>query len=217
MQVPWQVVAILILLLGFVDWSRSNAIERAAAAEIAAASEKAARKYVEKTAALSQDFNEKLAEKDREHTRQLGNRETEINQLRLTADRLARVDPLGFGDDYHVRLARVMCRIQAGTDNNSRETCDNAPAEAYLADVAFTLTVTADNAEIWREQCEDGNRDFCEWSLTGFTPQAALTLLTYMERVDAYALEQGEHIDGLHDLIKAISANSDPENGVGKN
>ena len=54
MQVPWQVVAILILLLGFVDWSRSNAIERAAAAEIAAAFEKSAREYTEKTAAMSQ-------------------------------------------------------------------------------------------------------------------------------------------------------------------
>lgn len=211
MQVPWQVVALLVILLGFVDWQRTRAIEGRAEARIAAAAEKSAREYVEKTAELSQDFNDKLAEKDREHTRQLGNREAEINQLRLTADRLARVDPLGFGDDYHVRLARVMCRIQAGTDHNSREACDNASAEAYLANVAFTLTVTSDNAEIWREQCEDGNRDFCEWSLTGFTPQAALTLLTYMERVDAYALEQGEHIDGLHDLIKSISANTGPE------
>lgn len=211
MGIPWQALVVILLLLGYVDWDRGRQRDRAVAAEIKAAQEAEARKYVKMTVEMSRDFNKQLAEKDRASRQALDEREEEINQLRLTADRLAQVDPLSFGDDYHVRLARVMCRIEAGTSAADRETCDTAAAEAYLADVAFTITVTADNAEYWGEQCEDGKRDFCDWSLTGFTPQAALTMLAYIEKVDAYALAQGQQLDGLHELISNITASPKSE------
>lgn len=211
MPIPWQAFAVLVLILGYVDWDRSRQIERAVTAKIEAEKQRMAREYSEETAALSQKHIDDLAEKDREHNRQLGERETEINQLRLRADKLAKVDPLGFGNDYHVRLARVMCRIEAGTDSGARQTCDNAPAEAYLSDVAFTITVTAETAEQWAELCEEGNRDFCDWSLTGRTPQGALTELAWLEKVDGFALAQGLQIDSFHDLVKGITASGEKE------
>lgn len=194
-------MALLLLLLGFVDWDRQRQVRARLTAEIAAASSKATLRYQDKLAEKTQEFHDILNTERQENAKANDLRLAEINKLRLTADRLARVDPLSFGDDYHVRLARIMCRIEAATDHSAVETCDHAPAEAYLTDIAFTLTVTQDNAEIWREQCEDGHKDFCGWSLTGMTPQASLTLLTWLESVDAYAREQGDHINMLHDMV----------------
>jgi len=203
---PWIALGLAVaIVFGYLDWSRTQWIQRATEANIAAQVNAKTIDYLNDTAEMSKAFNAALAEKEATHARQLGKKISEINQLRLTADKMAKLDPMGFGDDYHVRLARVMCRIQAGTNRDDRATCNNAPDEAYLSDIAFTITVTAETAEVWSELCDDGQRDFCDWSLTGRTPQGALTELSWLEAVDAYALRQGDQIDGFHGLIEKIT------------
>jgi len=205
------VVVVMGIALYFLFGAYTNQVELRVTAQIAAASAKAEVEYQAELDRKEQAFHDQLNAERQANVKAQNLHIAEINQYRQKAERLAQVDPLGFGDDYHVRLARVMCRIEAGTDHSKVEACNNAPAEAYLSDLAFTLTVTAGNAEIWAEQCEDGNRDFCDWSITGFTPQAALTLLSWLEQVDGYAREQGDHINTLHGLIKMLGEPEPPD------
>ena len=212
MAVPWQVPALLLVVCAFLFWSYTVQVEQRVEAEIAAKSAELSLQYAEDTAALSKEFNNQLAIERQTHERAVGEKISEINRLRQRVEKLARNNPKGFGDDFHVRLARIMCRIQAGTDTDTRETCDNAAPEAFGTDIAFTITVTPDTADIWREQCEDGHRDFCNWSITGFTPQGALTLLSWLQQLDTFALDQSQHIDGLHDLISKVTDNNPSTN-----
>lgn len=205
------VVCVMGLALYFLFGAYTNQVELRLLAEVAAASSKAEVRYQADLDRKEQEFHNKLNGEREANAKALAANKAEINRYRLQAERLSRVDPLAFGDDYHVRLARVMCRIEAGTDLSKVETCNSAPAETFLAGVAFTVTVTADNAEIWQEQCEDGNREFCDWSLTGMTPQAALTLLSWLEEVSGYAKEQGDHINTLHELIGYLGEDRPPE------
>lgn len=199
------VVVVMGVALYFLFGAYTNQVELRMVAEVAAATNKAALDFQIEVDRIEQEHANKLNKEREANVKAQNAAIAEINLYRQKAERLAQFDPVGFGDDYHVRLARIMCRIEAGTDSAGVQACNNAPPETYLTDVAFTLTVTADNAEIWQEQCGDGNQNFCDWSLTGFTPQAALTLLSWLEQVDGYAREQGQHIDTLHSLIKAIS------------
>jgi len=189
-------------------------VELRVTAELAAASSKAEVQYQADLDRAEQTFHDKLNEERQTNEKDRNSHIAEINKYRQLAEKLSRTDPISFGDDYHVRLARIMCRIEAGTDLYKVETCNSAATETFLTDIAFTLTVTAENAEVWREQCEDGNREFCDWSLTGMTPQAALTLLSWLEGVTGYAKEQGDHINALHGVIDYLGEPEPPDKAI---
>ncbi len=201
----WQVSAVLGAMLAFLFWLYTGEVEKRVQAEVAAVSTQKALEYAKSTADLSQAHVNAIETLKGEQKRKTDANNAELDRYRDIAAKAAQVDPTAFGDDYHIKLGRIMCLIQAGTNILDRETCNNAPNEAYLSDIALSLTVTADQAEIWQELCDDGQKDFCEWSITGFTPNTSITLLQWLYRVDEYAKAQGDHIEGLHDLIKEIS------------
>jgi len=207
----WQATAVLGAMLAFVFWLYTGAIEDRAEARIAAGIAEQTIKYQKATADASQanlDAIETLKTTQRKETGEIN---AELDRYRDSAAKAAQTNPTAFGDDYHIKLGRIMCLIQGGSNLRDRETCNNAPDSAYITDVALSLTVTAEQAEIWQELCDDGQEAFCEWSITGFTPNTAITILQWLYRVDEYAKAQGDHIEGLHSLIKEITKGEDDE------
>jgi len=205
-----QTVAVLVALLGLLFWRYDVVNEQRIVAEIAAKTAELETQYVRDTAEFSQNLNQQLAEKEAEFERQLDETQSELDAMRDTASRMAQKDPNGFGGDIHVRLARRMCRIQAASDREDRETCDNAASEAFISGQHFAVTVTQDTAEQYEENCEDGLDDYCEWSRTGLTSNGWITLLGWLDRVDGYALAQGNQIDSFHTLIEKLTE-KDPQ------
>lgn len=205
----WQVTAVLGAMLGFLFWLYTGEVEKRVQAEITAVSNQKALEYAKSTAEASQrhvDAIEVLKVEQRRTTEALN---AELDQSRDMAAKLALSDPKTFGDDYHIKLGRIMCLIQAGPNILDRETCSNAPDSSYISNIALSLTVTAEQAEIWQELCEDGQKDFCEWSITGFTPNTSITVLQWLYRVDEFARAQGDQIIGFRELIKAITKDED--------
>jgi len=207
----WQATAVLGAMLAFVFWLYTGAIEDRARAQIAAGIAEKTIEYQKATADLSQANLDAIETLKSEQKRKTDANNAELDRYRDIASKLAQANPTSFGDDYHIKLGRIMCLIQGGSNLLDRETCRTAPDEAYLSNVALSLTVTAEQAEIWQELCEDGQKSFCEWSITGFTPNTAITVLQWLYRVDEYAKAQGDHIEGLHDLIKEITKGEDDD------
>ena len=195
-------------VLGFAIYFLFNAytaqVELRVTSEVGKVSAEAALREQARALELQAEFQNRLNEREAEYVDAQNRSIAEINKLRLVAEKKAELNPTAFGDAYHVRLARIMCRIEGGSNRAKRDACNSAAAETYLSDIAFTLTATADTAERWQELCEDGQDDFCRWSITGMTPQGALTLLAWLEQVDRYAAEQAEQIDNLHALIDRL-------------
>jgi len=205
----WQVSAVLGAMLAFLFWLYTGEVEKRVQAEVAAVSTQKALEYAKSTADLSQAHVDAIEALKTTQRKETGEINAKLDRYRDIAAKAAQANPTAFGDDYHIKLGRIMCLIQAGTNLLDRETCSNAPNQAYLADVALSLTVTAEQSEIWKELCEADQKDFCEWSITGFTPNTAITILQWLYRVDEYAKAQGDHIEGLHDLIKEITKDED--------
>lgn len=205
------IIGVMSLALYLLFGAYTASIEREAESRLAAAISEATLKHERELQRQIGELNDKHELERAQNEKAMGERIAEINMLRQKAERLAQVDPLGFGDDIHIRLARIMCRVEAGSDLAAVETCNSAPAETFLTDLAFTITVTAENAEIWREQCEAGNRDFCDWSITGFTPQGTMTLLAWLEAVDRYLRDLGQDDDNLRRIIEQLGKEPESE------
>lgn len=175
---------------------------------------------------INQQFNDKLEEITNEVVRQSGVRQAEASMEGLDAEDRARHSPESFGDGVHDRLARIMCRMEAGTNTGRRQDCDRAPPDTFLTDFALTNTVTPDNSTRWFERCElwgqwlddksdtdfkeehgitEEDRALCDWSITGFTPRGADIFLSWLERVEVAFLQRGLQLENIHARIRAMN------------
>ena len=179
------VVMVMGAMIALLFWQYTAQVEKRVVYEIAAQTAELTLKYKDDTARLSQENADIKAKADsnlmiaqNEYTR-------EINAMRATYETELRNEPFDTGNAFELRLARLMCKISS-SDNESRKACDIPLAEPYAPDTSLIVTVTSDTAEFWREQCELGLNDYCDYSLVGITPQGALTILDYMNQIDRY-------------------------------
>jgi len=163
----------------------TSAVESRVKYQVAAETERVTREYQEKTAKLSQGFADQMAVKDAAVAKTLGEKEREINAMRSSYESQLRAKPFHVGNDFERRLALVMCHI-GSPDAGARKTCDLSAGAPYAPDTALVVTVTAKDAEYWQDQCQEGQRDYCDYAIVGMTAQGALTILDWLNRVDAY-------------------------------
>jgi hypothetical protein len=205
MAFDWKVFLVLGLIIFWLDWDRTRQIEKRVVAQVATASAEAQEKYVRDTAAMSQAHAKEISDLEDETERATSEALAQIDIWRIRAEKLAQANPEKFGDDFHDRLARLMCMAEAGNNREARQTCRNAPAEAFDPGFSLTVTVTQDNAEIWQEQCDDGRAEFCEWSITGFTPQGMGLFENWLVRFEGYAVILSDFADGLLAIIDKLT------------
>jgi len=187
-KVTVAISAVLLLLLGFMFHKYTVAIETSVKYQVAAETAQIAAGYKDETARLAQENANIKAENDAALTKASNGYTQEINAMRATYEKELQNKPFDTGNAFELRLARLMCKISSD-NSDSRKACDLPLAEPYSPDTSLIVTVTDDTAEFWREQCEDGMTDFCNYSLVGITPQGALTILDYMNQVDRYIQE----------------------------
>ena len=196
--------------------------------------------FQKEVGALNIKHNKELANVTKDARRESDNRIAVLDLQSLSARARSERDGLQYGDDIHVTLARVMCRIQADTDTEAYDTCDSDPDEAFIGDISLTITVTDETLKDWKSGCftyqqhaeftpaehearEETNlehevilglKDLCApISITGFTPAGISLILRYLEHLEAKSLEKSIHIDGLHELIDKLQ---DPNFGLPK-
>lgn len=206
------VVAVMGLAILFLFNAYTGQVEKRVLAEVSAAEQKITNEWQRKTADASQQHIDDLDEKDAHFGGIIEGMANENNMLRQTVDGLALSDPTGFGDRLHTRLALGMCLIGLGEQGNNREAvaaCYSDAREAQSPTIALTQTINADLAERYAEQCDDGNTDFCDWAITGFTPQGALTFENYWLSLADYARGLNADID-LRDAIIEMIKNPPP-------
>lgn len=201
------VVIVMGIMIGLLFWQYTEQVEAKVEAQVTARVNAASLELKNEISRINAAHNEEVAGLKADAQRNENAHISENNVLRLNAERRAEESPLDFGDDIALDLYRISCRVQSGSDHNQRAACDNLVPEADTP--ALTLTVTPELAERWEELCDDGREDFCRWSITGFIPQGAYNILSWLEQVDRYALQQAEHIDSLHSLINTLQEKAD--------
>lgn len=211
MGIDWRILLIFGALLWWLDYDRSRQIERRVAAEVEAKTAQAQEQHVRDMAEMSQKHAQAFADQQAQNEKELGDRNAELEQWRIRAESLAQERPEVFGDDFHERLARIMCLAEAGNNRENRAACRDASAEAFNPGFSLAVTVTQENAEIWREQCEDGRKEFCEWSITGFTPQGMGLFEGWLIRFESHVLSLSDWGDGLRGVIDGLTK-KDEEN-----
>lgn len=208
------IYAFIAAALYFVYQEHVSQIERRFAAEIEAKAAKLETDYVRHTALDSAQHAETLARVQRDHEDAKSALVAEINGLRATLESQAREEPFNTGNDFERRLAHVMCKIAEGGNTGSREACDIQARETYSPDTALVVTVTADTAAEWADQCDAGDRDFCDYAIMGLTAQGALTLLSWLYEVDRYQVQLNSHIESQDKVLDGLIFGSPPDSQI---
>jgi len=189
---------------------------------------------------LNIKHNKELANVTKDARKQSNDRIAILDLQAISARARSERNGLEFGNNIHVIIARVMCRIQADTDTKAYDTCISAPDEAFIGDISLTITVTDETLKDWKSGCftyrqhadftvrEHEEREETDLehqgildlknlcapiSITGFTPAGTSLILRYLEQLEAKSLEKSIHIDGLHSLIEKLQ---DPNFGLPK-
>lgn len=198
------VIGLLLGLLGFMFDRYTVAVESRVKFEVAAVSEKMTREYQEKTASMSQDNANDKAEFDAEILRQSNQYSNEINAMRATYEKDLREKPLSTGDDFQYRLDNIMCKI-AADNNQDRKACNLPSGASYSPDKSIVVTVTAETADQWAEQCEAGLNAYCEYAIVGLTAQGALTVVDWLNDIDRYQQQLNVDLGYYNNVIDDIT------------
>ena len=196
--------------------------------------------FQKEVGALNIKHNKEVSDVTKDARKQSDERIAVLDLQSLTARSRSEKDALEFGNNIHVTIARIMCRIQADTDSEAYDACNSASAEAFIGDISLTITVTDETLKNWQQGCfiyrqhteftkeEHESREETELehqqilnlkdlcapiSITGFTPAGVSLIIKYLEQLEAKSLEKSIHIDGLHKLIEKLQ---DPKFGVPK-
>ena len=194
-------IGIMFMLLGLLFWRYENVNEQRLSAQVTAVTAMAELNGLKDNIATAQKLNAEFNIERAGHENDLGKATAEINKYRQQADALALADPKTFGDDYHMRITRIMCQFSAQGDYAAEQGCISTAAKTIAASVN-TITITPAIAETYQELCEEGQKDFCEWSLTGYTPQGGLNHLTDLQAIVSHSIEQTRTIDYLYKIIE---------------
>ena len=193
----------VVALVGYLDWSRTQWIKQATAAQIEAAGKTAALEFKSQTAQMSQEHANKIAEKDATIAANSAKYEREVNGLRNTIEQDMLKAPFDTANDVERRVAYRMCRYEAGNNSDLREACDIRKALPYSPKFAATVAVTPETAEQWAELCEStGKDDYCGYAVTGFTREGILKLLSWMDAVDTDQLRLRNDLEDYKLQIK---------------
>lgn len=190
-------IAIVIGLMGFIGFlghSWKVQIETSYAFKLESKLSKAAKEYQEKTAKFTNEIADKMHNKDLAILADKHKDQNKIRELTLNLERMAHEQPFKTGNLYELRLKRIMCKIATNPGSDIRASCDRfeASPEDYSPRFASIVTITADEAEKFKEQCEAGDKDSCDYSMIAFTSQGAEdliedlnTILYYIERLNS--------------------------------
>lgn len=197
LKVTFAVTAIFLLLLGFMFHKLTVEIEKRVTYQVAAETAEISLQYKDDTARMSQELADIKAKHTVEIVEARGAYTQEINAMRSTYEKDLREKPFNTGNFYERRLAVIMCKIASNSDEDYR-TCDIQNREAYSPSTSIVVTVTADTAEQWAEQCDDGDADFCDYAIIGMTTQGALTFIDYFNQVQSYVqdMKNAREYDG---------------------
>lgn len=179
------VVGVCGVIIALLFWQYTVQVETRVKYQVAAEMAEETLKYKDDTARLSQENADFKARADANLMTAQNTYTQEINAMRATYEKELRNQPFDTGNAFEHRLAVVMCKISSG-NNEDRKACDIQATAPYSPDQSLIVTVTNDTTEYWREQCEEGINDFCDYALIGITTQGALTILDYLNQVDRY-------------------------------
>ena len=193
-------------LMGFGLWYKDNQVQ-AQAEQIGAQigvieGQKAQIDYLMRAGRENRDFNERVENLNASFDRERQEARAEIERWRRSAERRALDVPKDFGDSVDIDLRLRMCLIENTGNAGGREACRDLAASAPPATIALTITVTSDEAERWRELCDDGDKRFCDWSITGFTPQGLATFNTWLTEVDGWSQETYSQLIELRRFVE---------------
>lgn len=164
-----------------------------------------AAEYRRETHLLSESHAAQLALKNAEIDRVTAEYLQEIDGLKEQLEQRSIVAPVQAGDDFERRLAHRMCLIAAGGDRDSRETCDRRAANPYAPNKSLVVTITPETAERWREECDDGRLDTCQYAIIGFTTEGAVQLLSWLADVDRYQVQLNDYVVNQNAVLKELS------------
>ena len=190
-------IALVIGLMGFIGFlghSWKVQIETNYAFKLEAELTKAAKNYQEDTARITGDKADEMHSRDIQSLKDKNDTDRTIRELTSNLERMAHEQPFKTGNLYELRLKRIMCKIATAPASDNRDSCDRfeASPEDYSPRFASIITITADEAEKLKEQCEGGDKDSCDYSIIGLTTQGATdlledlsTILYYVERLNS--------------------------------
>jgi len=198
------VIGLLLGLLGFMFDKYTVAVESRVKFEVAATSERLAKEYQTKTASKSQELADYKATRDAEIVTLKNNQSNEINAMRATYEKDIREKPFDTGNDFQYRLDNIMCKIAADNPGD-RKACNISTPATYSPDESIVVTVTADTAEQWTEQCDEGLNAYCDYAIVGLTTQGALTVLDWLYDVDRFQQQQTVNLDYYNSVVDRIT------------
>lgn len=163
--------------------------------------------YKEKTALLTGKHADEMHKKDLEAIRTKNTDVAKIRELTQNLEVKAHEKPYETGNLYEYRLKRLMCLISSGDNQGSSQTCNRfeASPEDYNPRFAAILTVTEETTEGYKKLCEDGELDYCRYTMLALTTRGAEDLLLDLQDIYLYQLRLnfGEvaRIKALKDLM----------------
>jgi hypothetical protein len=205
LQAILAVTTVFMILLGFMFHKFTTEVEKRVAFQVSAQTAELSLQYKDDTAKMSQELADLKAQNTVAIAKAQGAYTQEINAMRSTYERDIREKPFNTGDFYERRLATIMCQIASDSDEDYKA-CSIQASQPYSPNQSIVVTVTAETAEQWSEQCEDGDANVCGYAIVGFTTQGALTFMDYFNQVQSYIQEMknareydGKVIDALVD------------------
>lgn len=76
----------------------------------------------------------------------------------------------------------------------------------------WTIIVTSGTAEDYASLCEDGQEDFCDWSVVAFTPQGWLNFSSYLLSIERRIEGDAARIRYYQNVIRRINEFYDRQN-----
>jgi hypothetical protein len=205
---------LMISLIGWLAHSWKVQIETNYSYKLEAELSKAAKNYQEQTAKATLEIanNKHKIEITALEEHNISNRK--IRELTQNLERLAYEKPFKTANLYELRLKRILCKIATNKSSEARASCDRfevAP-ENYAPRFASFITITPKVAEQYKEFCEEGKLDYCNYSMMSLTNNGASdllydlnTILFYIERLNAGEDARIEALKFLRDFKMTIS------------
>lgn len=200
----FSLIAIIGIIFGILFHAYTGQVEKRVIAEIEAKTQKIARDYENKTAKMSMEQNEILNQKNAEILTIKATHEREINDYVAKLEKSAIKAPFETGNDFERRIALSMCLISKASDSAGRDTCHLQARQTFAPDTANFITVTASTSEQWREYCEDGKLDYCNYAIIGLTTEGARKILLYLDDVDRYQYQLNARSNTLETMIDKV-------------
>jgi len=202
-------IAAAVLALSMIGWlahSWKVQIETNYAYKIESELSKVAKFYQEQTAKIILKMANDKHEVEMVALTEYNLNSRKIRELTQNLERMAYEKPFKTSNLYELRLKRILCKISTNKSSAGRASCDRfeASPENYSPRFASFITITPKVAEQYKEFCEDGKLDYCNYSMMALTINGASDLLYDLNTIHFYIERLNAGEDARIDALKFL-------------